>query len=122
MFSLISLFELLRTDFQKQPSRGGLNLQSSFIEITLWHGCSPVNSCIFSEQLFLRTPLDVFFWIINADIIILWKKRTILKLKNFSQCNTATLKLSRIIVISNSTNLFLNPQVFLVTGSGPGML
>ena len=29
---------------------------NSFIEIALQHGCSPENYCIFSKQLFVRTP------------------------------------------------------------------
>ena len=35
-----------------------IKLLCNFIEITLWHGCSPVYCSIFSEHLFLRTPLD----------------------------------------------------------------
>ena len=34
----------------------------SFIEIALRHGCSPVNCCIFSEHLFLGTPLGDCLW------------------------------------------------------------
>ena len=45
---------IIKSFFQKQPSRGTLRknpcrsmisiiLQNNFIEITLWHGCSPVN-------------------------------------------------------------------------------
>ena len=37
-------------------------LQSNFIEITPRHERSPDIGCIFSEQLFLRTPLGGFFW------------------------------------------------------------
>ena len=33
-------------------------LQSNFIEITLWHGRSPVNFQQVSEHLFLKAPLD----------------------------------------------------------------
>ena len=53
--------------FQKQPSGGVLknncsenmqqiyrNLQSNFIEITLWHGCSPVNFLHIFRTPFLR--------------------------------------------------------------------
>ena len=39
-----------------------IKLQSNFIEITLRHWCSPVNCCIFSEHLFLRTRLGGCFW------------------------------------------------------------
>ena len=40
-----------------------VKLQSNFIEITLQHRCSPVNfCCIFSEQLFRRTPLGGCFY------------------------------------------------------------
>ena len=38
-----------------------LKLLCNFIEIALRHGCSPVNSLLFSEHLFLRTPLDGCF-------------------------------------------------------------
>ena len=43
---------------QKQPSRG-VKLKSSFIEITLRHGCSLVNLLHIFRRLFLRTPLDL---------------------------------------------------------------
>ena len=33
-------------------------MQSHFLDITLWHGCSPVICCIFSEHPFLKTPLE----------------------------------------------------------------
>ena len=33
-----------------------------FIEITLRHGCSPVNLLHFFRTLFLRAPLDDYFW------------------------------------------------------------
>ena len=36
--------------------------ESNFIEITLWHGFSPINCYIFSEHLFPRTPLNGCFW------------------------------------------------------------
>ena len=36
-------------------------MQSNFIEITLLDGCTLVNCFIFSENLFLRTPLEVCF-------------------------------------------------------------
>ena len=69
------------TYIQKQPSRGVLkkryseNLQQSymrtpmlkwlynFIEITLRHGSSPVICSIFSEHVFLTTPLEGCFLI-----------------------------------------------------------
>ena len=38
-------------------------LQSNFIEITPRHGCCPVNLCIISNHLFVRTPLNDCFWI-----------------------------------------------------------
>ena len=38
-----------------------IKLQSNFIEFTLGDRCSPVNFCIFSEHLFLRTPLGGCF-------------------------------------------------------------
>ena len=38
-----------------------IKLQSSLFEITLRHGCSPVNLQQFSEHLFLRTSLDGCF-------------------------------------------------------------
>ena len=43
----------------EQPCRR--TMPCNFIEIALRHGCSPVNFCIFSEHLFLRTPLDGCF-------------------------------------------------------------
>ena len=40
----------------EHPLRGAISikLQSNFIDITLWHGCSAVNLCVFSEHLCLR--------------------------------------------------------------------
>ena len=38
-----------------------IRLQSNFIDITLWYGCSPVICCIFSGYLFLRAPLEDCF-------------------------------------------------------------
>ena len=38
-----------------------IKLQGNFIEITLWHGYSPVICCIFSVHLFLRKPLSGCF-------------------------------------------------------------
>ena len=43
----------------------------NFIEITLWHGCSPVNCCIFSEHLFLGTSLEGCFS--NFQLVQVWK-------------------------------------------------
>ena len=34
----------------------------NFIEIALWHGCSPVNLLHIFRTPFLRTPLDGCFW------------------------------------------------------------
>ena len=47
-------------------------LQGNFVEITLRHGCSTVNWCISSEQLFPRTSLDGCFcgWIYTKVIKI----------------------------------------------------
>ena len=39
-----------------------IKLLFSFIEITLWDWYSPVICCIFSEHLFLKTPLGSCFW------------------------------------------------------------
>ena len=44
-----------------------INLQSNLIETALRHECSPVNCCIFSEHLFLGTPLCgcfCYLWLI----------------------------------------------------------
>ena len=41
-----------------------IKLQSNFIEIALWHECSPVNLLHIFRTLFLRTPLDGCFWIL----------------------------------------------------------
>ena len=40
-----------------------IKLYSNVIEITLQHDCSPVNLLHISEYLFLRAPLNGFFWI-----------------------------------------------------------
>ena len=40
-----------------------IKLLCNFIEITLWHGCSPLKMLLlFSERLFLRTPLEGCLW------------------------------------------------------------
>ena len=41
-----------------------IKLQSNFIEIAHWHGCSPVNLLHISKHLFLRTPLYGCFWMV----------------------------------------------------------
>ena len=48
----------------EHPCRSAIStkLQSNFIEITLQHGCSPVNFLDLSEHFFLRTPLKGCFW------------------------------------------------------------
>ena len=38
-----------------------IKLQSNFIEITLWHGCSPENLLFISEHLILRTSPEGYF-------------------------------------------------------------
>ena len=38
-------------------------MQSSFIEITLWHGCSPVNLLHIFRTPFIRTPMDGCFFL-----------------------------------------------------------
>ena len=82
-------------DIQKQPSRGvflgkgvlricskftgeypcrsaiSIKPLSNFIEITLLHGCSPVNVLHIVEHLFLRTSLDGCFCILELHVIIL---------------------------------------------------
>ena len=47
----------------KHPCRSGISikLQSSFIEIALRHGCSPVNLLHIFRKLFLGTPLGGCF-------------------------------------------------------------
>ena len=37
-------------------------VQSNFIEITLWNGCFPVNLLHIFRAPFLRTPFDDCFW------------------------------------------------------------
>ena len=48
-------------------------LRCKFIEITLRHGCSPEICCIFTEYLFLRTPLEGCFCIgwtsVDRDLV-----------------------------------------------------
>ena len=39
-----------------------IKLQSNFIEVALWHKCSPVNLLHIFRNLFLRTPLNDCFW------------------------------------------------------------
>ena len=50
--------------------------QSDFIEFKLRHECSPVNWCIFSEHLFLRTPLGgCFWWLCTSEAVhSFWRK------------------------------------------------
>ena len=49
----------------KPPYRSviSINLQNNFIEITLHHGCSPVNLLNIFRTLLLKTSLDGCFWI-----------------------------------------------------------
>ena len=47
-----------KCDFNKVAS---IKLFSNFIEITLRHGCSPVNLVRISEHLAIRTPLEGYF-------------------------------------------------------------
>ena len=48
--------------------RENTHAKVQFIEITLWHGCSPVNCRIFPEHLFRRSKLEGCFWMeINND-------------------------------------------------------
>ena len=51
-----SLIYPLKTS-EKLMFSGDIEVRN-FIEIALWHECSPVNFCIFLEYLFLRTPLE----------------------------------------------------------------
>ena len=70
-------WENLVLELQKQSSRGVLRKRGSgniqqiyrripmicnFIEVTLRHGVLQQISCIFSEDLFQRTPLECCFW------------------------------------------------------------
>ena len=47
----------------EHPSRSviSIKLQCNFIEITLWHGCSPVNLLLIFKTSFLITPLEGCF-------------------------------------------------------------
>ena len=47
----------------KQPCQSVISIkfQDKFTEITLRHGCSPVNLLHISEDIFLRTPLEGCF-------------------------------------------------------------
>ena len=62
---------VLRCSYEKVFWKYAADLWETLIpkcDFTLRHGCSPVNLliyCIFSEHLFLRTPLDGCFWINN---------------------------------------------------------
>ena len=42
-----------------------IKLQSNFIKVTLWDGCSPVNLLHTSEHLFIRTPLEGCFGMVG---------------------------------------------------------
>ena len=48
---------------EEHPCRSAISrkLQSNFIEITLRHGCSPVNLLHIFKTLFLRTPPSGFY-------------------------------------------------------------
>ena len=51
-----------------------LKLQSNLIEITVWHGCSPVSLCTFSEHLFITTCLEGCFWKFSiSESFSIWK-------------------------------------------------
>ena len=49
------------------PKCVSIKLQSNFIEISLRHGCFPVNLLHFSEHIFVGTPLGgcsfIFYWV-----------------------------------------------------------
>ena len=64
-----------------------MNIFSGFsneitLEITLKHGCSPVNMLIFSEHLFLKTPLDGSF---SNDPISIWVITRLTSPSNFKR-------------------------------------
>ena len=48
--------------FTEEHPCWSLKLQTNFIEMLLSHVCSPVIYCMFSEHLFIRTPMDGCFW------------------------------------------------------------
>ena len=59
------------------------NMQSNFIEITLRHGCSPVNLHIFRIPFpNLRMPLDGCFWNTSQGFEIEWVKQVFIYRKN----------------------------------------
>ena len=71
-----------------------INLQSNVIEITLRHGCSPVNLLHIFGILFLRTPLEDCFrnneFVRNIRMKILHQMKTENKMNNLVQfANTA---------------------------------
>ena len=70
-----------------------IKLQSNFIEITLWHGCSPVNLLHIFRTPFSRTPLDGCFWNWLLEI------RTGQKYK--SKIRTSSLSQKLLILIKN---------------------
>ena len=45
-----------------------IKLFCNFIEITVGHGCSPVNLLLFSEHLCIRTPMESCFWVFILKI------------------------------------------------------
>ena len=50
-----------------------IKLQSKFIEITLRHGCSPVNLLHLSEYLFLWTAVDSCFWSLKKYLSLFYR-------------------------------------------------
>ena len=55
---------------REHPCRSAISikLQSNFIEITLRHGCSPVNLLRIFRNFFLKTPLDGCFCNTNMHV------------------------------------------------------
>ena len=72
MFWEKSVLKILSKFTGEHPCRRviSIKLLCNFIEITLYHGCSSVICCIFSEHLFLRTHLECCFYILQLH----WNK------------------------------------------------
>ena len=85
----------------KHPCRSkiSIKLQSNFIEITLKHGCSPVNLLLIYEHLFLRPPIEGSFYMLQ----IYWYM-----LGNFVSGNTSSSLLCSVKINLNILRLTLD--------------
>ena len=87
-----------------------INLQSIFIEITLWHGCSSVNLLYLFRTLFLRIPLDglfhqsfllIKFWHLGSKNFLAWESNSY---KGYTQRNLLSVLFKFLLGIGHSIN------------------